>query len=128
MRWSRFALAGSASIVLLVAAMPFALAQQALPELVVTATARPEPISQIAGTVQVIKREQIETSTGKSVTDLLAENAVGFLSEWSPGQTSLNIVVLRLKVRAAISKARCWCSSTGIVQAQPIFQTFTRRR
>ena len=62
-----------------------------LDELVVTATGRPEPRSEIAGTVQVIDRTMIENSTVKSVTDLLAENAVGFFSEWTPGQTSINI-------------------------------------
>jgi vitamin B12 transporter len=63
----------------------------ALGELVVTATGRPEPRSQIPGTVQIISRETIERSSAKSVTDLLAENAVGFFSEWTPGQTSINI-------------------------------------
>lgn len=62
-----------------------------LDELVVTATGRPEPRSEIAGTVQVIDRTMIENTTAKSVTDLLAENAVGFFSEWTPGQTSINI-------------------------------------
>lgn len=62
-----------------------------LDELVVTATGRPEPRSEIAGTVQVIDRTTIENTTAKSVTDLLAENAVGFFSEWTPGQTSINI-------------------------------------
>ncbi|MCJ2082663.1 TonB-dependent receptor [Methylobacterium sp. J-090] len=62
-----------------------------LDQLVVTATGRPEPRSEIAGTVQVIDRAMIETSTAKSITDLLAENAVGFFSEWTPGQTSINI-------------------------------------
>ena len=60
-------------------------------EIVVTPTGRPEPVSRIVGTTQVIDREKIENSSAKSVTDLLAENAVGFLSEWSPGQTSINI-------------------------------------
>jgi len=62
-----------------------------LDEIVVTATGRPEPRSAIAGTVQVIDRTTIENSTGTSVTDVLAENAVGFFSEWTPGQTSINI-------------------------------------
>ncbi|BCM83930.1 TonB-dependent receptor [Methylobacterium indicum] len=62
-----------------------------LDEIVVTATGRPEPRSAIAGTVQVIDHTTIENSTGKSVTDVLAENAVGFFSEWTPGQTSINI-------------------------------------
>jgi vitamin B12 transporter len=58
---------------------------------VVTPTSRPEPVSQIAGTVQVIDRDMIEHSTAKSITDLLAENAVGFMSEWGSDQTSINI-------------------------------------
>ena len=62
-----------------------------LPDLVVTATGRPEPINRVVGTMQVITRDTIERSTAKSVTDLLAESAVGFMSEWTPGQTSLNI-------------------------------------
>jgi vitamin B12 transporter len=60
-------------------------------ETVVTATGRPEEVTRFAGTVQVIDQERIAKSTGKSVTDLLAENSVGFLSEWTAGQTSLNI-------------------------------------
>ncbi|WP_163535877.1 TonB-dependent receptor plug domain-containing protein, partial [Klebsiella pneumoniae] len=45
----------------------------------------------ITGTVQVIEGERIAQSTARSVTELLAENAVGFFSEWTPGQTSINI-------------------------------------
>jgi len=62
-----------------------------MPETVVTATGRPEQVTKIAGTVQVIDQERIEKSTGKSITDVLAENSVGFMSEWTAGQTSLNI-------------------------------------
>jgi vitamin B12 transporter len=62
-----------------------------LPEVVVTATGRPEEVSKIAGTIQVINQDRIAHSNAKSVTDLLAENAVGFMSEWTAGQTSLNI-------------------------------------
>ena len=62
-----------------------------MPETVVTATGRPEEVTRFAGTVQVIDQERISRSTGKSVTDVLAENAVGFMSEWTAGQTSLNI-------------------------------------
>ena len=62
-----------------------------LPEIVVTATGRPEEVTKIAGTIQVIDGDKIEKSSAKSVTDLLAENAVGFMSEWTAGQTSLNI-------------------------------------
>jgi vitamin B12 transporter len=62
-----------------------------MPEIVVTATGRPEPLARVAGTVQVIDQDRIAKSTAKSVTELFAENAVGFMSEWTPGQTSLNI-------------------------------------
>ena len=63
----------------------------ALGELVVTATRRPEPRSSIAGTVQVVDEETIRRSPTQSVTDLLAEQGVGFFSEWTPAQTSINI-------------------------------------
>ena len=62
-----------------------------LEDMFVTATARPEDRSRIAATTQTISREQIERSSAKSITDLLAENAVGFLSEWTAAQTSLNL-------------------------------------
>lgn len=63
----------------------------AVDEVVVTATSRPEERSHIAGTVQVVDEATIRRSTATSLTDLLAEQGIGFLSEWSPGQTSLNI-------------------------------------
>src|SRR5262245_40969733 len=66
-------------------------AQVTLDELFVTATGRAEPISRIVGTTQVINKETIEKSNARSVTELLAENAVGFMSEWTAQQTSLNI-------------------------------------
>ena len=56
-----------------------------------TATGRPEEVAKIAGTIQVIPQERIAHSSAKSVTDLLAENSVGFMSEWTAGQTSINI-------------------------------------
>lgn len=62
-----------------------------MPQVVVTATGRPEETTRIAGTIQIISQERIARSTAKSVTDLLAENSVGFLSEWTAGQTSINI-------------------------------------
>ena len=65
--------------------------QYFLPEGFITATGRPEPISRLVGTVQVIHQDRIAKSTARSVTELLNENAVGFMSEWSPGQTSINI-------------------------------------
>jgi vitamin B12 transporter len=62
-----------------------------LDDVVVTATRLPTPRSQLAGTVQVIDQETIRRSVAQNLTDLLAENAVGFFSTWTPGQTSLNI-------------------------------------
>ena len=70
---------------------PARVAAYPMPEVVVTATGRPEPLAKVAGTVQVIDQDRISKSTAKSVTELFAENAVGFMSEWTPGQTSLNI-------------------------------------
>ena len=62
-----------------------------LEDVFVTATARPEERSRIAATTQTIDREEIERSPAQSVTDLLAEHAVGFLSEWTAAQTSMNL-------------------------------------
>ena len=59
--------------------------------MVVTPGRRAEPQSQVAATVQVIDEERIRASGAQSVTDLLAEHAVGFFSEWTPAQTSMNI-------------------------------------
>ncbi|MCQ4261554.1 TonB-dependent receptor [Stutzerimonas stutzeri] len=58
---------------------------------VVSAPRANESIADITSTVQVIDSEQIQRSSARSLTDLLAENAVGFFSEWTPGQTSINI-------------------------------------
>jgi vitamin B12 transporter len=65
--------------------------QPSLDRIVVTPTGRPERQSEIAGTTQVIDQETIQRSAARSLTDLLSENAVGFFSEWTPGQTSINI-------------------------------------
>jgi vitamin B12 transporter len=73
------------------AQVPPAASTGIMPEVVVTATGRPEDVTKIAGTIQVIDGDRISKSVAKSVTDLLAENAVGFMSEWTAGQTSLNI-------------------------------------
>src|SRR5471030_2444370 len=62
-----------------------------LDEVVVTAPGRTEPLSHVASTVQIISEDKIRNSNAKSMTNLLAENAVGFFSEWTPGQTSINI-------------------------------------
>ncbi|MQT56333.1 TonB-dependent receptor [Pseudomonas sp. FSL R10-0399] len=50
-----------------------------------------ESLKDVTSTVQVIDSDQIERSSARNLTDLLAENAVGFFSEWTPGQTSINI-------------------------------------
>ena len=39
----------------------------------------------VLGTSQIISQERIAHSTAKTVTALLAENAVGFRSEWTAG-------------------------------------------
>ena len=62
-----------------------------LGDVVVTATGRPEPTSHLSGTTQVIDRAQIERSTAKSITDLLAESAVGFMTQWTSDQTQVVI-------------------------------------
>lgn len=62
-----------------------------LETVVVTATARPETRDRITGTIQVIDQNIIARSTAKSLTDLMAENSLAFLSEWTPAQTSINI-------------------------------------
>ena len=91
MGWHNRCVGLSAALLSTTALLSPASAQIQLDQLFVTATGRAEPISRIVGTTQVIHREQIERSSAKSVTDVLAENAVGFLSEWTAGQTSLNI-------------------------------------
>ncbi len=62
-----------------------------MPQVVVTATGYPEKVNQIASTIQVITQDRIAHSPAKSVMELLAENAVGFMSQWTAAQTSINI-------------------------------------
>src|SRR5690606_28025655 len=57
----------------------------------VTASGREEPLSQVASTIQIFSADSIRRSTAQSITDLLAEHAVGFFSEWTPAQTSINL-------------------------------------
>ncbi|HYC66196.1 MAG TPA: TonB-dependent receptor [Reyranellaceae bacterium] len=80
-----------ALLALLAPAAPLAQETYVLPPTVITATGRPEQVTRIAGTIQVIPRDTIEKSAARSVTELFAENAVGFMSEWTAGQTSINI-------------------------------------
>ena len=81
-----------------------------MPTVVVTATGRPEEVSRIAGTIQVIPQERIARSTAKSVTDLLAENAVGFMSEWTAGQTSITTCLCSTSISMTTDAS---ASSTG---------------
>lgn len=60
-------------------------------EIVVTVTARSEARKKTTATTQVIGPADLEHSDAKDLTSLLAEYAVGFFSEWTPGQTSINI-------------------------------------
>lgn len=62
-----------------------------LDEMVVTASGWEDKRSTTGQTLQVIDSDTIARSSAASITDLLAENAVGFFSEWTPAQTSLNI-------------------------------------
>src|SRR5262245_51202313 len=57
----------------------------------VTPTGRPELPPRIVGTTQVITRTEIERSVARSVAELLVENAVGFLGQWTPDQTQIVI-------------------------------------
>lgn len=87
-----FSLSPAIALSLLAGAAQAAAPQAAaLGEVFVTATARPEDRSRIAATTQTIERADIERSSAQSVTDLLAEHAVGFLSEWTAAQTSMNL-------------------------------------
>lgn len=58
---------------------------------VVTASRWQEPLNRISSTVQVISEAEIRASSAQSLTGLLSEHAVGFFSEWTPAQTSVNI-------------------------------------
>ena len=62
-----------------------------LDEVVVTGLGRPEPLSKIASTVQVVDSEHLRESLDNSVTELMRERAVAFFSEWTPGQTSITM-------------------------------------
>jgi vitamin B12 transporter len=75
----------------LAAAPPEAKPPALLDEVVVTATARPEARARLTSTVQVIDATEIAESSARSITDLLAAHAAGFFSEWTPGQTSINL-------------------------------------
>lgn len=65
--------------------------QPNLDEIVVTASGWKERRAETSNTIHFIASEAIRQSAASSVTDLLAENAAGFFSEWTPAQTSINI-------------------------------------
>ncbi|MDR3037774.1 MAG: TonB-dependent receptor [Candidatus Adiutrix sp.] len=62
-----------------------------LDPVVVTGKIDGEPRHKATATIKVIDEESIAESHAQSMTDLLAEHSVGFLSEWTPGQTSINM-------------------------------------
>lgn len=65
--------------------------QAAMEEVIVTSSGWEEKRSQANNTVRVLNDEALRKSSAHSLTDLLAENAAGFFSEWTPAQTSINI-------------------------------------
>jgi vitamin B12 transporter len=64
---------------------------QMLDPVVITGTPEGELRHRSTATILVIDEEQIRDSNSSSMTDLLATVGAGFLSEWTPGQTSINI-------------------------------------
>ncbi len=62
-----------------------------LDDVVVTGVGRPEPLSKVASTVQLIDSEEIRDAHNSSVTQSLSERAVAFFSEWTAGQTSITM-------------------------------------
>lgn len=76
--------------------------------LIVTASGREEQQRKSTVTTQVIDSDQIERSRAESLTELLAQNSVGFFSEWSPGRHPLISAVLQRMVREKILPDRCW--------------------
>lgn len=79
-------------VVAVAASMPATGAEAAeLPTVVVTGKRILGPGLLASGTVQIIDAQAIRESPATSVTELLAEHAVGFFSEWTPAQTSINL-------------------------------------
>ncbi|OEU74351.1 MAG: hypothetical protein BA864_06145 [Desulfuromonadales bacterium C00003093] len=62
-----------------------------LDEMVVTGTQASRALRNVVSTMQIFDKEQIRQSPAASITDFLAENAVAFFSQWSPGQTSISL-------------------------------------
>lgn len=63
----------------------------ALQEVIITASKRADTRQQIPHTVQTVDQQTLEASSAKSVTELLAEHSIGFFSQWTPAQTSMNL-------------------------------------
>ncbi|ODN66167.1 TonB-dependent receptor [Methylophaga muralis] len=96
MKVKRLAPVYYASMTMMILHSPLVEAQQEasvmnLDEMIVTTSGRSETLNKVTTTIQVISEDKIRRSSARSVTDLLAENAVGFFSEWTPAQTSINI-------------------------------------
>lgn len=66
-------------------------AGSSLDTIVVTGKTDGEVRSRSTATVWVIDEETIKKTNANSIVDLMATSPVGFLSEWTPGQTSTNI-------------------------------------
>lgn len=62
-----------------------------LGEMVVTGSRSAQALRNVSATMQIFTNEQMDRSPAQSVTEFLSENAVGFFSEWSPGQTSITM-------------------------------------
>jgi vitamin B12 transporter len=62
-----------------------------LDPIIVTGSPEGEQRHKSTATVMVIDEEQIKDTNTPSLTDLLATVGAGFFSEWTPGQTSINI-------------------------------------
>ncbi|MDR1079742.1 MAG: TonB-dependent receptor [Deltaproteobacteria bacterium] len=62
-----------------------------LDPVVVTGSPAGEERHRSPATVTVIDQEQIRTTNASSMTDLLSAAGALFLSEWTPGQTSINL-------------------------------------
>jgi len=61
------------------------------PPLIVTASNRGEDPTELPTTVRSFEVDPVISAVQPSVTDILAQHAVGFLSEWTPAQTSINM-------------------------------------
>ena len=91
-----FKTAATLSLALSLALPGLALAQaedqvEVLDTVVVTGKTDGEERYRSTATIWVVDQETIEKTHASSISDLLASTSAGFLSEWTPGQTSINI-------------------------------------